>query len=93
MEYKLINEDRYQEVLEHLKNHFFADEPLNKATDLCAHAKGQNYMEQQTIKTLQDQMSLMAISTDNQVKSFKFISIYYKFNLFTQLFNRLLECV
>lgn len=67
MEYQLIREDRYQEVLKHLKEHFFADEPLNKATDLCEHVKGQQYMEQQTIKTLCDGLSIMALDSNNQV--------------------------
>lgn len=83
MEYKIIDEDRYQEVLEHLKQHFFADEPLNKATDLCSHVKGQHYMEQQTIKTLRDEMSLMAISSDNQVNHFNLPAL--KFNPYAEL--------
>lgn len=92
MEYKLIRKDRYQEVLKHLKQHFFADEPLNKATNLCAHVKGQQYMEQQTIKTLCDGISLMALGPKNQVNLLNLVA-HSDLEIYTVLQFRLPECV
>lgn len=65
MDYGPIDVNRYPEVIEHLRNNFFADEPLNSSVGLCKRGEGHVLLEQHSLDTLQDGMSIMAIDTSN----------------------------
>ncbi|XP_037822792.1 dopamine N-acetyltransferase [Lucilia sericata] len=67
MEYKLITEDRYDDVIRHLRDNFFADEPLNKAAGLCRRGMGHRDLEHHSIETLEDNLSLMAVNENNEI--------------------------
>ncbi|XP_075155956.1 arylalkylamine N-acetyltransferase-like 7 [Haematobia irritans] len=67
MEYKLITEDRYDDVIRHLKENFFADEPLNKAAGLCQRGLGNRDLEHHSLETLEDNLSLMAVTDNNEI--------------------------
>ncbi|XP_030378358.1 dopamine N-acetyltransferase [Scaptodrosophila lebanonensis] len=67
MEYKLIPADRYDDVIDHLRNTFFADEPLNKAAGLCRPGVGNRELEHHSLETLSDGLSLMAIDEDGRI--------------------------
>lgn len=67
MEYKLITEDRYDDVIRHLRYNFFADEPLNKAAGLCLRGMGHLDLEHHSLETLEDNLSLMAVNENNEV--------------------------
>ncbi|BFG00366.1 dopamine N-acetyltransferase [Drosophila madeirensis] len=62
MEYKLIGPEHYEDVIDHLRRNFFADEPLNKAAGLCQKGFGNSELEHHSLETLQDQLSLMAVA-------------------------------
>ncbi|XP_067619904.1 uncharacterized protein [Eurosta solidaginis] len=59
MEYKLITEPRYDDIIRHLRDNCFADEPLNKAASLCQRGEGHRDSEQFCYETLKDNFSLM----------------------------------
>ncbi|ALC48420.1 CG13759 [Drosophila busckii] len=69
MEYKLITAEYYEQVIEHLRKNFFADEPLNRAAGLCQRGDGNHELEHHSLSTLADQLSIMAIDTqqDKQI--------------------------
>lgn len=67
MEYKLIPEERFDDVIQHLRHSFFADEPLNKAAGLCQQGQGNLALERYSCETLEDNLSLMALSQSNEV--------------------------
>ncbi|XP_073831143.1 arylalkylamine N-acetyltransferase-like 7 isoform X2 [Musca autumnalis] len=67
MEYKLITEDRYDDVIRHLRDNFFADEPLNKAAGLCRRGYGHRDLEHHSLETLEDNLSLMAVTDSNEI--------------------------
>lgn len=62
-----IPEDRYNDVIEHLRFNFFADEPLNKCLGLCEPGAGHAELELHSIMTLQDNLSVMALNGSGQV--------------------------
>lgn len=68
MEYKIIPETRFKEVVNHLRSTFFSDEPLNKAADLSI---PNAYLEHHTYHTLEENMSVMAVTADNEVSLFR----------------------
>ncbi|KAK7600811.1 hypothetical protein V9T40_008252 [Parthenolecanium corni] len=61
---KHIPEEKYNEVIEHLRSNFFADEPLNKAVKLCDHGEKHHDLEMHSLKTLEDNLSVMAIDSN-----------------------------
>uniref|UniRef100_A0A1A9WWX8 aralkylamine N-acetyltransferase n=1 Tax=Glossina brevipalpis TaxID=37001 RepID=A0A1A9WWX8_9MUSC len=67
MEYQVIAVERFDEVIEHLRRNFFADEPLNKAVHLCKRGEGHKYLEEHSLKTLKANLSVMAVSDDNEI--------------------------
>ncbi|XP_067637024.1 arylalkylamine N-acetyltransferase 1 isoform X2 [Eurosta solidaginis] len=67
MEYKLITEPRYDDIIRHLRDNFFADEPLNKAASLCQRGEGHRELEQLCYETLKDNLSLMAVNERNDI--------------------------
>lgn len=68
MDFVIIPADRFDEVLEHLRNTFFADEPLNKSVELCRPGEGHPDLEKHSVATMQDGFSLMAVTADNRVR-------------------------
>ncbi|XP_037933275.1 dopamine N-acetyltransferase-like [Teleopsis dalmanni] len=67
MEYKLITEERFDDVVRHLRDSFFADEPLNKAAGLCCKGLGNRELEQHSYETLEDHLSLMAVDENDEI--------------------------
>lgn len=67
MEYVKISPDRFGDVIEHLRYTFFVDEPLNKASKLCAGGVVHSLTEAYCVKTLSDGLSVMALTADQQV--------------------------
>lgn len=65
MEYKIIPQTRYSEVVDFLRSTFFSDEPLNKAAGLSI---PNDYLEHHTYHTLEENMSIMAVTGDNEVR-------------------------
>lgn len=62
--YVKIEPDRYDDVIKYLKFTFFSDEPLNKAIKLCEPGEGHHDLEKHCRKTLEDGLSLMALTDD-----------------------------
>lgn len=56
-----IPEERYDEVIVHLRKNFFADEPLNKSQGLCKPGEPHAELEAHSLNTLRDQLSVMAV--------------------------------
>ena len=69
MEYTKIPSNRYDDVIEHLRQTFFADEPLNKAVELCRPGEGHGELEKHSLITLQDELSVMAVGPGQEVMS------------------------
>lgn len=56
-----ITEEYYDEIILHLRNNFFADEPINKSVKLCQHGDKHEDLEKHSLKTLQDNLSVMIV--------------------------------
>lgn len=54
-------------MIQHLKNSFFADEPLNKAVKLCRKGEGHLELERHSLSTLASHLSVMAVDDNNRV--------------------------
>ena len=68
MRFEQVTEDRFDEVIQHLRSAFFSDEPLNKAVGLVdGPGKGHQELERHSLSTLADNLSVMALSEDNRV--------------------------
>ncbi|EDV45633.1 dopamine N-acetyltransferase [Drosophila erecta] len=61
MEYKMIGPEHCDQVLEHLRRNFFADEPLNKAAGLCQNGSSCPALEAHCAEAIMDRMSVMAV--------------------------------
>lgn len=70
MEYKVVPSDRFNDIIVHLRKTFFCDEPLNKSVKLCKSGEGHLELEQQSLASLQDGLSIMAVTADDQVYIF-----------------------
>ncbi|KAH8343564.1 hypothetical protein KR059_012546, partial [Drosophila kikkawai] len=75
MEYKLIGPEHHDQVLEHLRRNFFADEPLNKAAGVCQNGSSSAELEEHCVEAMQDGMSLMAVEPQQQVGSCKIAGV------------------
>ncbi|PNF20604.1 hypothetical protein B7P43_G04266 [Cryptotermes secundus] len=64
IEFGPIPEERYNDVINHLRNNFFADEPLNHAVSLCRPGEPHAELEEHSLTTLRDGLSQMAVHTD-----------------------------
>lgn len=63
-----IPEDRYDDVIIHLRKNFFTDEPLNASVTLCEPGGGHAELEDHSISTLKCNLSIMAVEKyTNQV--------------------------
>uniref|UniRef100_A0A1B6CV67 aralkylamine N-acetyltransferase n=1 Tax=Clastoptera arizonana TaxID=38151 RepID=A0A1B6CV67_9HEMI len=59
-----IPENRYEDVIIHLRKNFFADEPLNASVTLCAPGEGHAELEEHSLSTLRCNLSIMAVQKD-----------------------------
>ncbi|XP_069674095.1 arylalkylamine N-acetyltransferase 1-like [Periplaneta americana] len=64
IEFGLIPKERYDDVILHLRNNFFADEPLNHAVALCRPGEPHAELEEHSLTTMRDGLSQMAVHTD-----------------------------
>ncbi|XP_039293310.1 uncharacterized protein LOC111056184 [Nilaparvata lugens] len=58
-----VPEDRYLDVIVHLRHNFFADEPINRSVQLCEPGQPHAELEEHSLSTLKDGMSVMALDT------------------------------
>lgn len=77
MIFQRITPDRYHDVILHLRESFFFDEPLNKAVKLCIAGQGNEELENYSIATLEDGLSVMAINDKQEVRSKQKILILF----------------
>ncbi|KAH8362137.1 hypothetical protein KR084_004158 [Drosophila pseudotakahashii] len=66
MEFKMIGPEHCDQVLEHLRRSFFADEPLNKAAGLCQNGINCSALEVHCAEAIQDRMSVMAVDAKDE---------------------------
>ncbi|RVE42798.1 hypothetical protein evm_012555 [Chilo suppressalis] len=64
MRFVRITPDMSESVIQHLRESFFADEPLNKAVRLCERGEPHYALEQMCRATIADGLSLAAIEED-----------------------------
>lgn len=62
MKIERVTEGRFDEVIQHLRRAFFADEPLNMAVQLGQ--QGHCELEKLSLSTLRQNLSLMAVDGD-----------------------------
>ncbi|XP_014239679.1 dopamine N-acetyltransferase-like [Cimex lectularius] len=62
-----VPDEYYDRVIYHLRNNFFADEPLNNSVGLCQRGESNEELEKLSISTLKDRLSVMAINSNNEV--------------------------
>ena len=67
MEYVKIPPNRFNDVILHLRNTFFADEPLNHSVSLCKTGEPHVELEKHSMSTLEDGLSIMAVTEENEV--------------------------
>lgn len=64
---EIITEPWFPEVIQHLRQTFFADEPLNKAVSLCRPGDGHTLLEKHSLSSLRDGISVMAVTNSGEV--------------------------
>ncbi|KOB69112.1 N-acetyltransferase 2 [Operophtera brumata] len=90
-------------VILHLRDNFFADEPLNKAVSLCKRGEPHAELEQLCLATMDDRLSIAAIQDDQNVQKcedpnyHKIFNILYTVSRDLDIFNTfkvetLMEC-
>lgn len=62
-----VTEERLEEVLDHLRMSFFADEPLNQAVGLCKRGERHVELERHCRHTLEQGYSCMIVDENNKV--------------------------
>lgn len=62
-----ITVDMGEAVLQHLRDSFFADEPLNKAVGLCERGQPHAALERLCTATIADGLSLAAMEGDTVI--------------------------
>ncbi|XP_012278747.1 uncharacterized protein LOC105698783 [Orussus abietinus] len=62
-----IPEDRFCEVIDHLRHSFFADEPLNHAVGLCQRGEPHPDLERHCLATMKQGYSRMILSEDGTI--------------------------
>lgn len=92
MKYIIITPNRFDDVIKYLRYTFFADEPLNKALQLCKPGEGHAESEKYSRETLAEGLSVMAVTDDDEVLyselNFlcrKLMSLVNKINLYQQI--------
>lgn len=71
-----IPKHRFNEVIEHLRFNFFADEPLNSGVGLCKKGEAHLELENHCMYTLKQGYSRMLV-TDDGVVSLKFFYLIF----------------
>lgn len=66
-EFFMIKPIHYDEVLEHLKDNFFYDEPLNRAVKLCEKGEGHPELEKHSLATLSDGVSVAVQNSKGEI--------------------------
>lgn len=66
-EFILIQPIHYDEVIVHLRNNFFFDEPLNRAVRLCAKGQGHCELEKHSLSTLADGVSIAVVNSKGEI--------------------------
>ncbi|KFB37543.1 AGAP011168-PA-like protein [Anopheles sinensis] len=64
---EIITEPWFPEVIQHLRRTFFADEPLNKAVNLCRPGDGHTLLEKHSLSSLRDGISVMAVTASGEI--------------------------
>ncbi|XP_053677367.1 arylalkylamine N-acetyltransferase 1 [Anopheles nili] len=64
---EIITEPWFAEVIQHLRQTFFADEPLNKAVNLCRPGDGHTLLEKHSLLSLRDGISVMAVTNSGEI--------------------------
>ncbi|CAH0726716.1 unnamed protein product, partial [Brenthis ino] len=103
--YTTITPEMSEAVVRHLRDSFFADEPLNKAVGLCARGQPHAALERLCAATMADGLSIAALEDDTVLgikqssdeKYNKIFNILYTVSRDLDLFNtfqvdRILEC-
>ncbi|CAH2090154.1 unnamed protein product [Euphydryas editha] len=104
--YTTITPEMSDAVLRHLRDSFFADEPLNKAVELCKRGQPHAALERLCAATMADGLSIAALDRDTSIEKIhqssdekynKIFSILYTVSRDLDLFNtfqvdRILEC-
>lgn len=68
IEYKRLAPKFHDDVMLHLKDTFFVDEPLNKAMQICERGEGHSDLEQLVLDTMNEGISVLALSEDGHVR-------------------------
>lgn len=68
-EFHLILPIHYDAVIQHLRENFFSDEPLNQAVGLCEKGSTNLELEKQSLLTLADNVSI-AVTHNGKVNLF-----------------------
>ncbi|KAJ8719447.1 hypothetical protein PYW08_011622 [Mythimna loreyi] len=79
-----ITPDMSEAVIQHLRNNFFADEPLNKAVSLCQRGQPHAALERLCAVTIADGLSLAAIEGDTVLGE---LDLFNRFQV-----DKILEC-
>lgn len=67
-EFFMIKPIHYDEVIEHLQNNFFYDEPLNRAVGLCREkGEGHQLLEKHSLATLSDGVSVAVQNSKGEI--------------------------
>lgn len=67
-EFFIIKPTQYDEVIEHLQNNFFYDEPLNQAVGLCREkGEGHPELEKHSLSTLNDGVSVGVQNSNGEI--------------------------
>lgn len=66
-EFILIQPIHYDEVIVHLRNNFFFDEPLNQAVHLCEKGEGHKELEKHSLTTLADGVSIAVVNSKREI--------------------------
>uniref|UniRef100_A0A1I8NR67 N-acetyltransferase domain-containing protein n=1 Tax=Stomoxys calcitrans TaxID=35570 RepID=A0A1I8NR67_STOCA len=67
LDYRLITLDRYKDVMFHLRDMSAQTDPLNKTICECIRKGGDEFVEYFTYKTLNDELSLMALNSQGNI--------------------------
>ncbi|CAG9583026.1 unnamed protein product [Danaus chrysippus] len=86
-----VTQDMREAVIRHLRDSFFADEPLNKAVGLCQRGQPHAALERLCVATIADGLSVAAVERDT------IFNILYTVSRDLELFqtfgvDRVLEC-
>lgn len=67
MKYVTITAERASDVIVHLRNTFFEDEPLNRSLQIADAGVGHAELEKHCAYTMAEGLSVMALSDDDKV--------------------------